>query len=768
MKAHLQFRFDQFPEHLSEIFLNLFSSKGLCDVRLIGEDDIPVEAHKVILSAFSRVLKHLIKEKYEPVMEIKIQGMNNNDIERIIQFMYLGKVSVAHAGVDKFLRTAKFLDLSQLSDRCKASFEELNREFSISKVLSDVHKSNEETTLKETVVQSTEIVPFGLDKVSSEADISNDEETVDTELEPECHEESFNEDMNEFGILINEEEDYEEENIENDISKRNEEAVTNLLMDNVEETGIDEPMNGNQLIKPESVDEGNQKKLNEGDGNFTIGEPEPGFNISISVLISHHYFQKVDKNRALCLVCLQTEGSRKIFKFAYHNNKQNYKGLTQHLLCKHPEFSGKFKSQKKQIDELRINRKKAKDGVVLRKYKTSKVSVAPIFDEADYTDVTIGQQAPDFNLISSVYFSCNFFRKVRTEDGSLKSFCLMCWKKEKKKTFLSTPGASSSFRTHLASKHAEFVDEYVRQSQKVNEMRSVKRQRQEEFYREESTRKVELKWERKQIELKKEKNRKIKDQKFYEADLFDSGLFVNLENGKTVRVGEPSDSNNPLDTDTLFKFNYFEKVIDDNNEQGSRCLICAALVEEGMEPQNPRNSILKKGKKSHIKIMHPAIYENYFSLDEKKTKRLREEKRIQFQKAQEKMIQSDKKLSLSLSRNQEDDDIDVESILEEEFTIGEPSPKFDINKSVYFSHNYYRKSDKGSKALCLMCLRSKEKKKLLLKVTSGNTKGMLGHMQSFHIDYAKNYSLQSKIIQSMRIEKRQEKDKNRERIKYVS
>ncbi len=115
MKAHLQFRFDQFPEHLSEILLNLFSSKGLCDVRLIGEDDIPVEAHKVILSAFSRVLKHLIKEEYEPVMDIKIRGMNNNDIKKIIQFMYLGKVSVAHAGVDKFLRTAKsFLILASL------------------------------------------------------------------------------------------------------------------------------------------------------------------------------------------------------------------------------------------------------------------------------------------------------------------------------------------------------------------------------------------------------------------------------------------------------------------------------------------------------------------------------------------------------------------------------------------------------------------------------------------------------------------------------
>ena len=79
--------------------------------------------------------------------------------------MYLGKVSVAHAGVDKFLRTAKsFFILASLVIGAK-----LDREFSISKVLIDAHKSNEETTsLEETVVQSTEIkFPFSFDNAKN-------------------------------------------------------------------------------------------------------------------------------------------------------------------------------------------------------------------------------------------------------------------------------------------------------------------------------------------------------------------------------------------------------------------------------------------------------------------------------------------------------------------------------------------------------------------------------------------------------------------------
>ena len=102
MKALLNFRFDQFPKHLTQTLSNLFSSKSHCDVRLIGEDGIPVMGHKVILTAFSNVLNDFINENSFQTLDIKIQGMNNDDIQTIIQFMYLGQVSVAHAGVNKF------------------------------------------------------------------------------------------------------------------------------------------------------------------------------------------------------------------------------------------------------------------------------------------------------------------------------------------------------------------------------------------------------------------------------------------------------------------------------------------------------------------------------------------------------------------------------------------------------------------------------------------------------------------------------------------
>merc|ERR1740129_1500831 len=119
-------------------------------------------------------------------------------------------------------------------------------------------------------------------------------------------------------------------------------------------------------------------------------------------------------------------------------------------------------------------------------------------------------------------------------------------------------------------------------------MKSIKKQKQEELSRALKLVKSKASVGQKQkgIKVKEEMGTKIDSKKLYESELFDSGLFVSLENGKTVRVGEPSDPNNPQDT--LFTFNYFEKVIDENNVQAVKCLICAALIEKGIESQDSR------------------------------------------------------------------------------------------------------------------------------------------------------------------------------------
>ena len=67
----------------------------------------------------------------------------------------------------------------------------------------------------------------------------------------------------------------------------------------------------------------------------------------------------------------------------------------------------------------------------------------------------------------------------------------------------------------------------------------------------------------------------------------------------------------------------------------------------------------------------------------------------------------------------------VDSILKENCTIGEPAPGFNIHKSVFYTHNYFRKVGPGRdyRALCLVCLRSPEGKIAFLRCTNNNIKG---------------------------------------------
>ena len=53
--------------------------------------------------------------------------------------------------------------------------------------------------------------------------------------------------------------------------------------------------------------------------------------------------------------------------------------------------------------------------------------------------------------------------------------------------------------------------------------------------------------------------------------------------------------------------------------------------------------------------------------------------------------------------------------------IGEPKANFNINESVLYSCNYFRRGKEAEEAECLMCEQSQIKK--VLKTTDANTRG---------------------------------------------
>ena len=291
-------------------------------------------------------------------------------------------------------------------------------------------------------------------------------------------------------------------------------------------------------------------------------------------------------------------------------------------------------------------------------------------------DFVIGEPALDFNIFSSVLFTHNFYRKVRGKDGSYRAFCLMCWKKDKTQKLLSICGGNiKGVNGHMASKHAEFVDEYVKQREKVETMKKQHKQSQIEMKQQQKIDKPRIRLERKE-----RKQQEIQSMKLAKID--------------------------------------------------------------------------RKLKNKELEITLKT-----------KNEKLRAEKRKQFLEAQAKMQQFAKKMAPKQTTPQNYDNIDLaEKVLKEEFTIGELSddPKFNVFSSVFFSHNFYRKCDSGSRVLCLMCLKSEQNKKVFLKLGDHqNQRGIMGHMQSKHPEYEKIFHLQNEIIKGLRKASLDERNKKK-------
>ena len=500
--------------------------------------------------------------------------MTHQDIQTIVQFIYLGEASVAHAGVEKFLRAAKFLGVSQLSDQCKADIVELNREFSV-----DGHVEMNDETISEEAPEAQGI---------SRDDDNSDEAT-------DCEESNVEDLVDEYGIN---------------------ELKTKIDGEMNEETSLEEVPEGQGISRDEdeAIDCKESNVENFDEYGISIGEDHEEVNLK----------EEINEERI---------------------NDETF-----------PSFLEKYQAQNKHFQQLNN--------------KGLETEIAAIAD--DCSNITIGEPVLDFDINSSVYYTHNFYRKVKREDGSYIAFCVMCWKKDKtRKLVRTTSGNTKGIQDHMASKHAEFVDEYVKQRQKVETIKKQRKQNKIEF-KEQQKRNADEQ-SRIRLERKERKQQKIK--------------YVKLEK------------------------------IDKQHKEKELVLIQRAKKEE-----------------------------------------LRVAKQKQFQEAQAKMKQLANKQPTALNptgpRNEDDIEL-AEKVLQEEFTIGEPSDlNFSVFSSVFSTHNFYRKCENGERVLCLMCLRSENKKMVFLMASGGNFKGMVAHIKSKHPKHAQKFLLQNEIIQGLRNAKR--------------
>ena len=142
-----------FHNHSSDLLSDLYNSSNFADVTLVADDQTQFKCHKFVLSACSSVFRNILKvDSSSPL--IYLRGIGREEIESMLQFMYLGEASLYQERMNEFLNVAKDLDLKEIGENVDVDEEEAELIQWDSMTESNITKDNDSSRISRTTVPS--------------------------------------------------------------------------------------------------------------------------------------------------------------------------------------------------------------------------------------------------------------------------------------------------------------------------------------------------------------------------------------------------------------------------------------------------------------------------------------------------------------------------------------------------------------------------------------------------------------------------------------
>ena len=105
---------NSYSDHLRNMMKEMLMNDHFSDVTLVTEDKKHLKAHLNILSACSPFFKDILRKQNNSM--IYLRGIHFEEVESILQFIYLGKTSVQEEMLNEFLSVARSLEIKELSN----------------------------------------------------------------------------------------------------------------------------------------------------------------------------------------------------------------------------------------------------------------------------------------------------------------------------------------------------------------------------------------------------------------------------------------------------------------------------------------------------------------------------------------------------------------------------------------------------------------------------------------------------------------------------
>ena len=113
-KVHLSWPpWHTYTDHLKELLHHMKTDNTFADVTLVSDDGRKIRAHKVVLGACSPTMKDLLTN--DDTSTIDLKGIAFEEIDSILQFIYLGEATLYEERMQEFLCVAQKLKIKELS-----------------------------------------------------------------------------------------------------------------------------------------------------------------------------------------------------------------------------------------------------------------------------------------------------------------------------------------------------------------------------------------------------------------------------------------------------------------------------------------------------------------------------------------------------------------------------------------------------------------------------------------------------------------------------
>ena len=181
-------KWNDFQENVNTAFQSLREDTHFSDVTLACEDGQQFEAHKVILATTSPLFRNLLTNQNHPHPLIYMRGMNSDDLNAVMDFLYYGEAKIDQENLANFLHIAEELKLKGLEKNTKQEQPDFTKpledNFKTTKIepffLESAHSFSEQIAF-DTSIPSDKVLQEGVIAISNPSP-SGDFEELDTRI----------------------------------------------------------------------------------------------------------------------------------------------------------------------------------------------------------------------------------------------------------------------------------------------------------------------------------------------------------------------------------------------------------------------------------------------------------------------------------------------------------------------------------------------------------------------------------------------------------